>query len=54
VLEELIGHRVSIEPIMIQKVLESQFEQGEAQESIVRITKLILAEPTKYLTLDFV
>lgn len=44
---------------MIQKSLEIFFNSAEskdgvAQECIMRITKSILADPSKYLTLDFV
>jgi hypothetical protein len=59
VLEELIVNNVTMDPKMIQKSLEIFFnstesKDGVAQECIMRITKSILADPSKYLTLDFV
>ena len=52
-------NKVSLDPLMIQKALEGFFSKiddkdGEAQDCIMRITKSVLADPSKYLTLDFV
>lgn len=62
VLEALIRNKVMIDASLIQRALEACFnkveemrsESAAEQEGIIRITKSVLADPSNYLTLDFV
>ena len=61
VLNQLIRNKVSIDTSMIQRALESCFEQmtekcenkQELEDSILSVTKSVLQDPGKYLTYDF-